>query len=448
MPSAEDRAAIEFIWNGQTGLAELAWDYDKRIHLPVAAALATLHSYRVYAPLLRAQPRSIKNAVAAVGNVIWTDLDSRDGLNRIKDFASKQGITPSLVVDSGNKGFWLYLKLDQLIATDTIEALNKGLLRLVEGDRGSWNRDRLARLPGSIHPESKRTAQVVALTGAIHDPASLMFLEGVSGVTPPEPELLISDQKEGRTGHLEPLPRLRGDLRNYIDRKPEKGSEVDRSAVEQAIFTTLVRQGWSESEIIEYANFHELPRHRQEYARHRDYRWTIRSIENAKAYLNKYASPDSTQSVSPLNSNSLMCMENDTRSPYDRRLEALRLVSTPMLAKDAVALFGTQLGCSSRTGYRIISQLEAGGYVSLEGVRGHGTVRRTSSGDAAANSRFRPALLMPKATGDPFVDIPDDLLSLSVQSPRFASLQDTSVPSAESNTNPTHTERRAIAIQP
>jgi hypothetical protein len=145
------REAVDFIWDGQNSFFELAVWPGRRTHLSEARALDSLAGNRYYGPLARKAPGSTKQDVADTGNVLWADIDSLDGLERL----DRLPITPSLVVFSGMKGYWAYLKLSRPISTDRIEQLNLTLATLLEADH-CYNKDRLARLPGSIHQESHK----------------------------------------------------------------------------------------------------------------------------------------------------------------------------------------------------------------------------------------------------------------------------------------------------
>jgi hypothetical protein len=389
----ENRKAIEFIWSGQTGLAEVVWDYGKRRHLSVPEALDSLADYRVFSPLLRTYAGSTKEAVTPLGNVLWTDIDSRDGLDRIKGFAAEQKLTPSVVVDSGNKGFWLYLKLDRLIPAKRIEALNKGLAHLTGGDKAAWNRDRLARLPGSVHPASNKTAELIALTGATHDPASLTRLDPNSEFHSKR-HLTLVDTDESPVGKFGSFPQLRPELWTYIRSRPSQGQGIDRSAREQEIFVALLAQGWLASEVIAFADHYRLPRHRQELAKHGDYQWTKRSLNNAAIYLDENTDPRKKNPYIDMNSS--MCMESCTK-PQTDRLEALKLIDVPMRTHEVRALFEERFGCSRKTAFNILNQLIGGGYITKVDTRGRSTVQRTDRGEAAVAMRFRSALgFLPK----------------------------------------------------
>jgi hypothetical protein len=118
------RRAVEFIWEGQDGLFELAHYPHERAHYTKTEALDSLVGHRYVAPLARKSRGSKKENVADVGNVLWADIDSLDGFDdRLQRLLP---IRPSLVVFSGMKGFWIYLKLSEFVPTKKIESLNSG----------------------------------------------------------------------------------------------------------------------------------------------------------------------------------------------------------------------------------------------------------------------------------------------------------------------------------
>ena len=55
--------------------------------------------------------------------------------------------------------------------------------------------------------------------------------------------------------------------------------------MEQKIFTALAYQGWTDDEIITFATHYRLPRHVQEWARHKDYSWTNRSLRKVREHI-------------------------------------------------------------------------------------------------------------------------------------------------------------------
>lgn len=164
---------LEFLWSGQDGLFELARKSEGRYNgqlYPRDEALSSLAGYDYFGPLARRSYGSSDENVAGVGNVLWADIDNAD---RIDGRLARVPVAPSLVIHSGNTGFWVYWKLTRSIAAAEIESLNRGLTHRLEADRGSWRRTQLARLPGSYREETGTLAEVVEFGSAAYDPDRL-----------------------------------------------------------------------------------------------------------------------------------------------------------------------------------------------------------------------------------------------------------------------------------
>lgn len=187
----------------------------------------------------------------------------------------------------------------------------------VEPPYARWNRDRIARLPGSIHPQSGKRAGVVSFSAATHDPDQLSFLldevPAAAARTDTTSDEALSFEAVKWPGH----PALSDVLWEYIERRPRRGQYgYDRSNVEMGIFTALVHQGWTDEEIIGFANVY-LPRHRQDFARFKDFRWTLRSLEKARVRATEISSSSTSPAGSPpptttgtgtsINTSSRMC---------------------------------------------------------------------------------------------------------------------------------------------
>jgi hypothetical protein len=168
--------ALEFLWSGQSGLFELARKNGARVQRHLYAkeeALLSLAGNNYFGPLARASYGSKKEDVAEVGNVLWADIDEPDGLEKR---LARLPIRPSLLIFSGNRGFWAYWRLTQPISSDEIEVWNRGVADRLDADRGACDRTQLARLPGSYRVETGKFAEVVEFSGATYEPALLAFL--------------------------------------------------------------------------------------------------------------------------------------------------------------------------------------------------------------------------------------------------------------------------------
>jgi hypothetical protein len=340
---ASARSAVAFLWSGQAGLFELAYEPDKRRYFTKHEALSVLDKNRYFAPLARRRRGSKKEDVAGTGNVLWADIDHLEGLeDRLRRLAP---ISPSLVIFSGRRGYWVYLKLGDPIPTDEIEVLNRGLEKLLGADN-CHNRDRLARLPGSIHQKSGRRAEVVDFSGLVCSYTDLAFLRDFAPPrTSRSPGAVCGDAPPSLTSFPE-FPALGRDLWLYTERSPRRGEHgYDRSDMEQKIFTALVYQGWTGDEIIAFANVYRLPRHLQEWMRHGDYRWTERSLRSAREYVATHPKTPAQNSITKT-----MCIGSDSKSGYSHadRHKALRLVTGTQTTKELVTTWMNELPTQPR----------------------------------------------------------------------------------------------------
>jgi hypothetical protein len=365
--STSAKHAVAFIWSGQDGIFELAREPDKRRYFTKPEALSVLDKHCYFAPLARKRRGSKKEDVADTGNVLWADIDHLEGLeDRLRRLVP---IRPSLVVFSGMKGFWVYLKLSEAIPTDEIEVLNTGLEWFLGADN-CHNIDRLARLPGSIHQESGKRAEAVEFSGLVYSYADLAFLKDHA---PPKASRSTEPVFDGTapllTSFPKEFPALNQELRLYIERSPRKGEYgYDRSDMEQKIFTALVYQDWRDDEIITFATAYRLPRHLQDRMRHGDYQWTERSLRSAREYVATHPKTPAQNSITKT-----MCIGSDSKGGYSHadRHKALRLVTGTQTTKELVTTWMNELPTQprERTAYRILSQLKEAGYIFEETKR-------------------------------------------------------------------------------
>ena len=381
----DSRAAVAFVWAKQEGFFELARKPSQRFHLTREEALNGLDDKRYFAPLARKRSGSKKDDVALTGNVLWADIDHLDAPDRAREGLMRLGIEPSLLIYSGNKGFWIYLKLDRHIETNEIESMNRGLAALVDGDACA-DRTRLARLPGSINLATGNLAKVVDATFAEYDPADLVSLRASGGVSSADAGTISLPQLTYANFPAAPVLSERGVV--YIRSHPRRNEGYDRSAEEQRIFTALIHEGWTDEEIVGFANASKLPRHLQELARHGDTRWTARSLANARAHVEKtHPTPISTTP---------MCRESVTYQHVDRS-EALKLLTGQPRA-EAIQTIITTFGCSKRTAQRVIKQLIVGGFVSSRRDGRSSRLTLTEQSSRHINGRFRKLMVVPTLT--------------------------------------------------
>jgi hypothetical protein len=347
------RDAVAFVWEGQDGWFEVVRHLSRRHYYAKEAALDSLPDHRYFAPLARRRRGSKKKDVATTGNVLWADIDHLGGLeDRLRRLAP---VSPSLVVFSGRKGFWVYLKLSEFVPTKQIESMNRGLATLLGADH-CWNRSRIARLPGSIHQVSGRRADVVEFSGLVYPHADLAFLGDLAPAKASRPpEAVFGGTAPLLTGFPKEFPALSSDLRLYIERSPRHGEHgYDRSRMEQKIFTALAYQGWADDEIITFATVYRLPRHIQEWSRHKNYSWTERSLKKVREWITAHPpSPNSSNTKS-------MCIGSETKGLYSHtdRHKALRLVTGQQTTTQLIHDWRTELPTkpSRATAFRMLHQ--------------------------------------------------------------------------------------------
>jgi hypothetical protein len=136
----------------------------------------------------------------------------------------------------------------------------------------------------------------------------------------------------------------------------------DRSDMEQAIFTALAYQGWTDEEIITFATVYRLPRHLQEWARHKDYSWTNRSLRGVRQWMEEHP-PSPTPSIEKG-----MCIGSDSKGSYSHtdRNKALRLVTGAQTTRELGHTWMTELPNhpSESTAYRMLKQFKKHGIIS------------------------------------------------------------------------------------
>jgi hypothetical protein len=386
--STSAKHAVAFIWSGQDGIFELAREPDKRRYFTKPEALSVLDKHCYFAPLARKRRGSKKEDVADTGNVLWADIDHLEGLeDRLRRLVP---IRPSLVVFSGRKGFWVYLKLSEAIPTDEIEVLNTGLRKLLGADH-CHNRDRLARLPGSIHQESGNRAEVVEFSGLVYSHTDLAFLKDLAPPKASRPtEAVFGGTAPLLTSFPTEFPALNPELWLYIERSPRRGQYgYDRSDMEQKLFTALVYQGWTDDEIITFATVYRLPRHLQERMRHGDYRWTERSLRSAREYAATHPKTPTENSITKT-----MCIGSDTNGSYRHtdRNKALRLVTGDQTPQQLILAWMTHLPNqpSRPTAYRMLKQFK-GRYI----YKDRKTWKLTELGEHHTASKMNYLMVLP-----------------------------------------------------
>jgi DNA-binding transcriptional ArsR family regulator len=363
---------IEFVWSGQSGLFELARrqgnSVRRELYATMGEAVGSLEGKDYFAPLARKSWGSTKQHVADNGNVLWADIDELAGL---EERLARIPVRPSFIVTSGRKGYWAFWKLATPISTDQIELCNRGLAHLLEADRGVWDKARLARLPGSYRHETGRSAEVAEFSRAVYEPELFAFLDHYA-----PPETAADADVEGfepQSASYIPfpdIPKLAQQSRQYMRARPKtphnKGGTYDRSREEYRIFLALVYQGWTDEEIIHFADVYRLPRHSSEWARRRTYAWTARSLARARAYAVVHPAPP--QAAVGVATQAPSAQSNDILARHRRRRQMLELVCG-QTTNDLIAEAESTVGMSRAAAYRMLKKLTDSGYVRKERQR-------------------------------------------------------------------------------
>jgi hypothetical protein len=104
-----------------------------------------------------------------LARVFWTWADVDPKAETVEDLATERiaiearlrGSDPDLLIDSG-RGFWAFWRLDAPLEGEDgfgeAERVNRSLAAALGGDGGSWNVDKLARLPGTTNWPNPRKA--------------------------------------------------------------------------------------------------------------------------------------------------------------------------------------------------------------------------------------------------------------------------------------------------
>jgi hypothetical protein len=350
-------------------------------------------SMRFFGPLARKSKGMEKADVADTGNVVWVDIDDLAGQQRIEEALQPLGLRPSLVLFSGQKGYWAYFKLDRLIPTQEIETLNQRLALAVGGD-SAWNSNRIARMPYSVHPATGAVARLVDWTGSLYSPMALDVLPelplppvgrpGEEAQEPIEPSDLDSTAF--------PLPKLSAPLWAYIRASPRRKQGWDRSEVEQSIFYALVQQEWSDKQIVAFANAYRLPRHMEERAnKRRKGDWTLWSIRRARLKA-RQESQSASSLIDREDIERLVCKKTCTQKRQLDRRELLSLIDG-QTTDGLISIVVERFGASRRTVFYALKQLREAGYIARTAGKRH---VRTEKGERAVARKLRSAMLLPR----------------------------------------------------
>ena len=124
-------------------------------------------------PATLTEPRPGNEAVAESW-VAWVDVDSAEGLERLRRFERRPQM---VVITGGSEGAHAYWRLAEPLAGEDAEALNRKLAGALGGDVQCANRGRIMRCAGTVNYKRERPqwCRVVMadLGAAPWDPASL-----------------------------------------------------------------------------------------------------------------------------------------------------------------------------------------------------------------------------------------------------------------------------------
>lgn len=385
-------AAVRLIFSGQVGLVEVApgSPSTRRCLSGPNEFLAAIDRCRYFGPLTRKRyPGSTIADVSEFGDVLWADGDAIHDKGAIATEAEvstlrsrletawrQLGLAPSIIVFSGNRGVHSYWKLPRSIPKAEIGELNRRLAHWLETDTAVWQVNHLLRVPGSRHELTGRTADVLHLSSHTIDPELFYALlpalpTPARTVSAPPTHALSSADRVSY-----PRPWLTAAITRYSANPPEKG-KVDRSSQEQAIFTHLACQGWSDEQIIQFAHDRRLPRHIEEWFRRRPHgSWTRKAITDARAHLLEKG-VITVPEGGPTNHNGILVPVGETlqmvlrreRRPHYRHVDRGRMLYfvRGQTSRELTNEWMGDSGCSQRTAYNILKSYVEGGLVSKDG---------------------------------------------------------------------------------
>ena len=245
---AAQREGLSFL---SDGMEESGW-YELRVQrgrvgdfVLARTLLASVGGrWRYFSVLPRARQGSLKTDVVPQANLLWLDVDSREALGHLGVF-EELGLAPSAVVDSGG-GFWLYWKLDRLVGTDQVEEWSRRLNLWARGrvpgvDQGCWNRNRCARLVGTVHEDTGVVAQFVpeVSSWARFDPA---FVEqALAGIELPRVEIEPVRRSVSAVAHRAEVTSVFNRFRWYLIDPPTEEEVHERGQTRHGIEFALAQ---------------------------------------------------------------------------------------------------------------------------------------------------------------------------------------------------------------
>ena len=366
------RHGVRFLISGMESLGffELRTDRDRigDFVLGRAVAGAIGGRYRFFGLLPRRLRGARKEHVAAEANLLWLDIDSRDALGQLYVF-ERLGMPPSAVVDSGG-GYWVYWKLDTLVATDQVEEWNRRLVayaapKISGVDVGCWNRNRTARLVGAVHEDSGVTAHFVAEECTWETLSAPVVEWALSKVPLPRQDIQIAPGPKRTISvdrYREQVASIYNRFRWYLEDTTEEDVHAQgqsRYKIEFAIVCCLIEEAdCSDAEIRSLFDEWEPLKHaaRKAVARTNPYEYLDLTIGNARKQVVPGSRPGQGKAKRAWN-------------PVDR-WNALRIVAEAELADAPLkvgaacdAIVAEHPGTTFRTAENALIQLEKSGYI-------------------------------------------------------------------------------------
>ncbi len=165
--------------------------------------------------------------------------------------ASLLAQAPSVVIDSGNglQGLWA---LTPGATIDQVETINRGLIQRFNADKGTWNVDRVFRMPGTINwPNALKIAagrepclaQLLHTSDVVYDPATL--LAHFPYVAPVQTR--GADEIDVIPFEIIDLPARASATTHDLVYRP---AGADRSVDVSRAVTSMARDGLSDAEIM------------------------------------------------------------------------------------------------------------------------------------------------------------------------------------------------------
>lgn len=157
----------------------------------------------------------------------------------------------TLIVDSGN-GIQAMWELVPGATVEQVENINRALIQIFGADKGTWNADRLLRVPDTINwPNAAKRARglIPVMATEVHRSDTVYTIESLQAAWP-----YVSPTRETGSGEIEPidyeiipLPDRASPALYQLVHHP---SNPDRSADVSKAVTLMGREGFSDAEIM------------------------------------------------------------------------------------------------------------------------------------------------------------------------------------------------------